>query len=171
MNAEILGRTEMFTESDFSINHRYRFGRDNRFTLEPFIDIQNLFDEKNVLGVQNTITNVNFTGSASLTAGTASATNPNAGNPVSPLVLEDVLPCTTRLGIINLILTGNTNIVQQAVLNYINNRNVGTLVSPFGQPAGSLVQTPVADRVLNTYGQPNTYQGGRTVRFGARFSF
>jgi len=50
-----LGRTEMFTETDLSVSHRYRFGRDNRFTLQPFVDIRNLFDEKNVLGVDQTI--------------------------------------------------------------------------------------------------------------------
>lgn len=50
-----LGRTEKFTETDLSVSHRYKFGRDNRFTIEPFIDITNLFDEKNVLGVDTTI--------------------------------------------------------------------------------------------------------------------
>ena len=32
-----LGRTEMFTESDLAIAHKYRFGRDNRVTFEPYI--------------------------------------------------------------------------------------------------------------------------------------
>ena len=55
-----LGRTEMFTETDFSVNHRYKFGRDNRFTLEPFVDITNLFDEKNTLGVDTTISSIDL---------------------------------------------------------------------------------------------------------------
>jgi hypothetical protein len=50
-----LGRTEAFTETDLSINHRYRFGRDNRLTFEPFVDIRNLFDEENVLTVDTVI--------------------------------------------------------------------------------------------------------------------
>ncbi len=56
-----LGRTGKFTETDLSINHRYKFGRDNRFTLEPFVDIRNLFDQKNVLGVDTTISTANIT--------------------------------------------------------------------------------------------------------------
>ncbi|MBK7932323.1 MAG: TonB-dependent receptor [Acidobacteria bacterium] len=57
-----LGRTEMFTETDIGINHRYKFGRDNRFAIEGFLDIRNLFNESNVLGVQNNISGVNFAG-------------------------------------------------------------------------------------------------------------
>jgi len=55
-----LGRTEMFSETDLSFSHRYKFGRDGRFTVEPFVNIRNLFDEKNVLTVQNTISNVDI---------------------------------------------------------------------------------------------------------------
>lgn len=50
-----LGRTEMFSETDLSVNHRYKFGRDARFAIEPFIDIRNLFNERNVLTVDTTI--------------------------------------------------------------------------------------------------------------------
>lgn len=63
-----LGRTEMFTQTDLSLNHRYKFGRDNRFTFEGFVDFINLFDEKNVLGVQSTLSNTDFR-AAQLTAG------------------------------------------------------------------------------------------------------
>lgn len=58
-----LGRTEMFTETDLSVSHRYKFGRDNRFTIEPFIDIRNLFDEKNELTRDATISTANITAS------------------------------------------------------------------------------------------------------------
>ena len=63
-----LGRTESFTETDFSISHRYKFGRDNRFTFEPFLDIRNLFDEANVLLIQTNISSTNFA-AGSLTTG------------------------------------------------------------------------------------------------------
>jgi hypothetical protein len=56
-----LGRTEAFTETDLGISHRYKFGRDNRFTFQPYIEIRNLFDEKNVLSTQNSISTQNFT--------------------------------------------------------------------------------------------------------------
>jgi Carboxypeptidase regulatory-like domain/TonB-dependent Receptor Plug Domain len=48
-----LGRTEKFTSTDFAIRHRYRFGRDNRFTLVGEVDILNLFNENNVLATYN----------------------------------------------------------------------------------------------------------------------
>ena len=52
-----LGRTETYTQTDFNISHRYRFGRDNRFTLVGDMNILNLFDEKNVLTLSTTLTN------------------------------------------------------------------------------------------------------------------
>ena len=45
-----LGRTEAFTQSDFGVRHKYRFGNDGRFTLSVDLDILNLFNEANVLG-------------------------------------------------------------------------------------------------------------------------
>lgn len=55
-----LGRTSMFTETDLSVSHRYRFGRDSKYSLEPFVDIINLFDEKNELSRQNRISNTDI---------------------------------------------------------------------------------------------------------------
>ena len=57
-----LGRTEMFTQTDLGVRHRYRFGRDNRLSLVGTLDILNLFDEKNVLGVNENISNTGLTG-------------------------------------------------------------------------------------------------------------
>ena len=68
-----LGRTERFTETDFSVNHRYKFGRDNRFTLEGSLDIFNLFNESNVLGAQTNISSTNFS-AATLSNATAGCT-------------------------------------------------------------------------------------------------
>lgn len=50
-----LGRTDVLTQTDFGIRHRYKFGRDNRFTLVGELDIINLFDEENELGQFNAI--------------------------------------------------------------------------------------------------------------------
>ncbi len=55
-----LGRTSMFTETDFAVSHRYRFGRDSKYSLEPFINITNLFDEDNELTRQNRISNTDI---------------------------------------------------------------------------------------------------------------
>lgn len=64
-----LGRTEKFTETDLMISHRYKFGRDDRMTLEPFLNIRNLFDEKNELTRQTLFTVSNFTASSLRTGG------------------------------------------------------------------------------------------------------
>ena len=53
-----LGRTEMLTQTDFSVSHKYKFGRDNRFTLAGDLNILNLWDEANVTGLQTTLSAV-----------------------------------------------------------------------------------------------------------------
>lgn len=52
-----LGRTPTFTQTDLSVTHRYRFGADNRFTLVGDVTVLNLWDEKNVITLQNRRTN------------------------------------------------------------------------------------------------------------------
>lgn len=68
-----LGRTEMFTETDFQVSHNYKFGRDGRITFQPFLNIRNLFDERNETGRVTLISPVNFTAST-LRAGGCPAT-------------------------------------------------------------------------------------------------
>ncbi|CAN5206013.1 hypothetical protein BH20ACI1_BH20ACI1_16060 [soil metagenome] len=155
-----LGRTELFTETDFSIAHRYRFGRDNRFGFEPYVDIRNLFDEANVRGINTNINSTNFTGSTRLDAN---------GNPNSPLVLGGcpitANACGSEAGVFQRIFNGGG--ISQFVLNYINNNNIGTI----NRINGQLAQTPQSSRIGNAYTQPNLFQLGRDVRFGARFFF
>jgi len=64
-----LGRTEMFTETDLLITHSYKFGRDARFTFQPFLNIRNLFDEKNELTRQTAISPTSFTATTLRTGG------------------------------------------------------------------------------------------------------
>jgi hypothetical protein len=47
-----LGRTETFTQTDLNLTHRYRFGRDDRFTLAADFNVLNVFNENNVLAIQ-----------------------------------------------------------------------------------------------------------------------
>jgi Carboxypeptidase regulatory-like domain/TonB-dependent Receptor Plug Domain len=68
-----LGRTEKFSETDFLVSHNYKFGKDNRFTLQPFLNILNLFDERNELTRQTVISPTAFT-ATQLRAGGCSAT-------------------------------------------------------------------------------------------------
>ena len=55
-----MGRTEMFTETDFAIRQRMRFGSDNRFTLVLEADVLNLFNEANELDRNNDISTLDF---------------------------------------------------------------------------------------------------------------
>jgi hypothetical protein len=106
-----LGRTEMFTETDLSINHRYRFGRDNRFTFEAFIDIRNLFDEDNVLGAQTTLSTTNFTASQLRTGGCTTC-----GLPTDPVSVQET-------AVFNTIFNGG---ISQFVNNYLNIQGTGS---------------------------------------------
>ncbi len=136
-----LGRTEMFTETDLFISHRYRFGRDNRFSLEPYISIRNLFDEENVLNKQFDISAVNFT-AATLRAG---------GCPTSLCGDPSQSGGAQENAVFDAILNGND--LSQYVYNYLNARQ--------GTTTG----------IYSDYGQPKTFQAPREVRFGARFNF
>lgn len=46
-----LGRTPVFTNTDFTVSHRYRFGNNERFGLVFDFNVLNIFNEANVLGV------------------------------------------------------------------------------------------------------------------------
>lgn len=107
-----LGRTEMFTETDFSVNHRYKFGRDNRFTFEAFLDMRNLFDEKNTLGIQTNISATNFS------AGTLRA----GGCTTCGLATQSTGAQETA--VFNTIFNGSG--IRQFVLNYLEAQGTST---------------------------------------------
>lgn len=50
-----LGRTPTLTQTDLNITHRYRFGRDNRFTAAFDLNFLNLFDQDTVTGIYSTM--------------------------------------------------------------------------------------------------------------------
>lgn len=91
-----LGRTEVFTSTDLNISHRYRFGRDNRFTLEPFIDFINVFDERN-----ETTRSTSFGGNITSTQ----------------LAANGCTTCTGEVATFQTIFNGG---IEQFVLNYYN---------------------------------------------------
>ena len=70
-----LGRTPMFSETDLAISHTYKFGRDNKWSFQPFIDLRNLFDENNVTGLQRVYSGSNITATQLTAAGCAACTN------------------------------------------------------------------------------------------------
>lgn len=46
-----LGRTPTFTQTDFNVTHRYKFGKDDRFTMAFDLNILNLWDQDTVTGI------------------------------------------------------------------------------------------------------------------------
>ena len=50
-----LGRSDTYTQTDFNVTHRYRFGRDNRFSAAFDLNILNLFDQAAVTGIYPTM--------------------------------------------------------------------------------------------------------------------
>ncbi len=73
-----MGRTEMFTQTDLGIRHRYRFGRDNRFSMVAMVDILNLFNEDNVTGRVETLSGTGLT-ATDLGMNACTATNQTPG--------------------------------------------------------------------------------------------
>lgn len=57
-----LGRTPMFSQTDFTVTHRYKFGRDGRFGLAVNLNIINLWDQDTTIGRQTTLTNYSIYG-------------------------------------------------------------------------------------------------------------
>lgn len=56
-----LGRSPVFSQTDLGVTHRYRFGKDDRFTIAADLNVLNLFDQDTVTGVftvQNLSTSV-----------------------------------------------------------------------------------------------------------------
>jgi hypothetical protein len=59
-----LGRTERFTQTDLGLQHRYRFGRDDRFAMVFNVNVSNLFNEHNVVDVYRLLTDADAAGNA-----------------------------------------------------------------------------------------------------------
>lgn len=127
-----LGRTGMYTETDLNISHTYKFGRDSKFSLQPFLNITNLFDEKNDIAYQTTISNTDFR--------------------ASTLAANGCTTCTSEGAVFDTIF--NRGGISRYITNFLGNST-----------------TSAAAGRRNDYGLVNTFQGPRSVRFGARFSF
>lgn len=72
-----LGRTEMFTQTDLALSHKYRFGRDNRVTMAFDIDVLNAFNEANVIQHFDTISTRPITAANIGAAGTGTTQTQN----------------------------------------------------------------------------------------------
>jgi TonB dependent receptor/Carboxypeptidase regulatory-like domain/TonB-dependent Receptor Plug Domain len=117
-----LGRTEAFTQTDFSLHHRYRFGGSERFSLVFDLDVLNLFNEMNVLGIFDNI----------------SSTNIDA----------------TTIG-----LAGNAPTAEAQFQRTPTRDKIVALLNSSGGAKDA------------RFGLANSFQGGRSIRFGVRFLF
>lgn len=54
------GRSPMFSQTDFSVQHKYKFGRDNRYSVSANVNFINLFDQKTVTGYYNDLSNASL---------------------------------------------------------------------------------------------------------------
>ena len=95
-----LGRTETFSETDLLLSHAYRFGADKRWIIEPYAIVLNLFDERNELTRQTSISTTNFTSSSLISGGCTS--------------------CSSQALVYNTIF--NRGGIRQFVLNFLNAR-------------------------------------------------
>jgi hypothetical protein len=152
-----LGRTPMFSQTDFNVAHRYRFGRDNRFGVEASLNILNLWDQDTVTAYQTTISNkaiYNFL--------------PGFNYGCDPF---GDYPC-----LINKFTSGQ--LYDQIVANLNTNTNPTNPTVILGPDPNktsddiAVNTTPVNRNALNnSYGLDSGFQAPRQVRFGFRFIF
>lgn len=156
-----LGRTEAYTQTDFAVRHRYRFGRDNRFTLVGEVDILNLFNENNELGRYTLISTNSFTledpinGLVSNAEARAPFLTNSAGVITCGTGSASGAPCALGTGTLSAPLLSRT--AQQRF-----QRN--------GAPA-IVTQANNASLRDPRYNLTDVFQPGRTVRFGFRLLF
>jgi hypothetical protein len=138
-----MGRTELFTETDFAIRHRLRFGNDNRFTLIGELDILNAFNEANETNRIGLIEANGFsvddpTFGLITAAQRAACDAPQPGFPL-----------------------GNNQPCLIAGYRAFQNTGSASILTAATNPANR----------YSLYNQPSGYQGPRSIRLGVRFLF
>lgn len=139
-----LGRAPVFTQTDLSLTHRYRFGRDGRYALAFDFNALNAFN-------QNTVTR--------LTTAKYRVTNTIAAIDIDPTYNANTQTLTT---VFNRILSGQIQAQIDGLASGANRSIQGA--------AGSATNGRT-NPISSLYGQPLDYQGGRSVRLGVRFIF
>jgi hypothetical protein len=124
-----LGRTEIFTQTDFGLRHKYRFGTNERLTMVFDLDVINLFNESNAFSHFEIYNAASVQGeNIGLSSDEATAIVAFQRQPTSAAILAYLNRPTTSVG---------------------------------GGGGG-------ADARFNL---PNSFQAGRSVRFGFRLLF
>jgi hypothetical protein len=141
-----LGRTEAFSQTDLNLTHRYRFGRDDRVTMAFDFNVLNIFNQNNVVAINQNLHSANF----NLASGAING-------------------CTSVLCATNY-LTSNGVLTQYAAAEqtfFVPNASL---------PAAQRTFATATIRGVNgarnaAFGQPINFQDPRSVRFGFRLLF
>lgn len=137
-----LGRTETYKQSDLAVSHKYKFGRDSRYTLAFDLDVLNLFNENAVTSrFQNIFA--------------ASLSDAN--------VVQFFPTITSETAFIQRVFNGGLSSTIQE-LNRRGNAGLSTC-------GANGTTSCAAFKTDARYNQPNQFQLPRSVRFGFRFMF
>ena len=139
-----LGRTPIFTQTDLSLTHRYRFGRDSRYSVAFDFNVLNAFNQNTVIGLQT---------------GKYRVTNTIAANDIDPTYNANT---QTLTNVLNKILSGQ---IGPQIAGLASGANLSI------QGAAGAATNGRTNPVSSLYGQPGSYQGLRNVRLGFRFNF
>jgi outer membrane receptor protein involved in Fe transport len=137
-----LGRAPVFSATDFTVSHKYRFGADNRFKLIADVTLINAFN-------QHGVTSLN-------TARYIGSITGLSGHDLDPCYDPDgIRPAGCAAGQpVNTLLT-------QALNNVLLGKAAAQIAALDANPANRNV----------LYGKPLGFQAPRSVRFGFRFVF
>lgn len=122
-----LGRTPMFSQTDFAVSHRVKFGSGERYAMVFDVNALNLFNRASVLGQVD---------------------NPGAVNPALSTL---GLPATVN--------------DEPKAINYILTNGIATQYDAYLNSAAN------PQRKQTALGYGNSFQGGRAIRLGVRFTF
>ncbi|NNF00068.1 MAG: TonB-dependent receptor [Pyrinomonadaceae bacterium] len=136
-----LGRTETFTQTDLAVSHKYKFGRDSRYTIAFDVDVLNLLNQDNVTNRFGTI----------------------FGSDLSDADVNFLLPgVTDELTFIGRIFNGGL----ASQIRDLNARgDAGAVTCTDGASSCAAYVTDAR------YNQPRQWQLPRSIRFGVRLVF
>ena len=138
-----LGRTPTLTQTDLSLRHEYKIKE--RYTMTFDFNVINAFNQATPVGLVTAKYRVTNTISANDIDQSYNAQTQTLTNVLNKILNGQIGPQINGLA---------------SGANFTIGGNPGNPTT-FGRP----------NPVSSLYGQPNNYQGGRTVRFGFRFTF
>ncbi len=137
-----LGRTPVFTQTDFSLTHRYKIKE--RYSIAFDFNVLNAFNQNTVIG---------------LATGKYRVTNTIAASDVDPTYNANTQTLTT---VLNRILSGQ---IGAQIAGLASGANLSIQGAPGASTNGR------TNPLSSLYGQPSIYQSLRNVRLGFRFNF